>query len=231
LTTGGGWQDQCGGMYGGAKISKSEIGLPVKISTREIETPDGFLAKLNEHLMLIYTGRTRLARNLLQDVLRNWHSREARIIQTMTELVANAEKAADAIRNGDLAVIGDCLTKYGKQKVVMAPGSLPQSVKIFIKKAQNHIHGKVKDVEHYFTYQALVPSITVTYWACNLQSNTAAVSAGCSLAGAGGGGFLVAIAKSPDDRRHVEEIVNTSPELKEFKLYSSCVDRDGLVYQ
>jgi fucokinase len=194
LTTGGGWQDQCGGMYGGAKISKSEIGLPVKISTREIETPDGFLAKLNEHLMLIYTGRTRLARNLLQDVLRNWHSREARIIQTMTELVANAEKAADAIRNGDLAVIGDCLTKYGKQKVVMAPGSLPQSVKIFIKKAQNHIHG-------------------------------------CSLAGAGGGGFLVAIAKSPDDRRHVEEIVNTSPELKEFKLYSSCVDRDGLVYQ
>ncbi|CAI7999674.1 L-fucose kinase [Geodia barretti] len=194
LTTGGGWQDQCGGMYGGAKISKSEIGLPVKISTQEIETPDGFLAKLNEHLMLIYTGRTRLARNLLQDVLRNWHSREARIIQTMTELVANAEKAADAIRNGDLAVIGDCLTKYGKQKVVMAPGSLPQSVQIFIKKAQNHIHG-------------------------------------CSLAGAGGGGFLVAIAKSPDDRHRVEEIVNTSPELKEFKLYSSCVDRDGLVYQ
>ena len=36
LTTGGGWQDQCGGMYGGAKISKSGIGLPVKISTQEI---------------------------------------------------------------------------------------------------------------------------------------------------------------------------------------------------
>ena len=86
LTTGGGWQDQCGGMYGGAKISSSDIGLPVKISTQEIgmhvqrssgspvlgisvflsETPPGFLAKLSDHLMLIYTGRTRLARNLLQ---------------------------------------------------------------------------------------------------------------------------------------------------------------------
>ena len=94
---------------------------------------------------------------------------------------------------------------------VSLSGSLPQSVQIFIKKAQNHIHGKVKDMEHYFPHQALVPSITVTHWACNLQSNTAAVSAGCSLAGAGGGGFLVAIAKSPDDRHRVEEIVNTSP--------------------
>ena len=37
---------------------------------------------------------------VLQDVLRNWHSREARIIRTMSELVANAEKAADAFRNG-----------------------------------------------------------------------------------------------------------------------------------
>lgn len=36
LTTGGGWQDQCGGLYGGAKKSSSETGLPVKISTQKI---------------------------------------------------------------------------------------------------------------------------------------------------------------------------------------------------
>ena len=37
----------------------------------------------------------------LQDVLRNWHSREASIIQTMTDLVANAEEAAKAFRDGE----------------------------------------------------------------------------------------------------------------------------------
>lgn len=75
----------------------------------------------------------------VQDVLRNWHSREAKIIQTMTTLVANAEKAADAFRNGkimscdnlklywclgegDLTTIGDCLNKYRDQKLIMAPG-------------------------------------------------------------------------------------------------------------
>lgn len=36
LTTGGGWQDQCGGLYGGAKKSSSDTGLPVKISTQQI---------------------------------------------------------------------------------------------------------------------------------------------------------------------------------------------------
>ena len=36
LTTGGGWQDQCGGLYGGAKISRSDTGLPVKITTQQI---------------------------------------------------------------------------------------------------------------------------------------------------------------------------------------------------
>ena len=66
LTTGGGWQDQCGGFYGGAKISHSKRGLPVKITTEVIKVQPGFLQTLNEHLLLVYTGKTRLARNLLQ---------------------------------------------------------------------------------------------------------------------------------------------------------------------
>ena len=66
LTTGGGWQDQCGGLYGGAKRSQSRRGLPVKITTQQLQMPPGFADTLNEHLILVYTGKTRLARNLLQ---------------------------------------------------------------------------------------------------------------------------------------------------------------------
>ena len=66
LTTGGGWQDQCGGLYGGAKISESHKGLPVNITTRQLQMPPGFTDTLNKHLILVYTGKTRLARNLLQ---------------------------------------------------------------------------------------------------------------------------------------------------------------------
>ena len=66
LTTGGGWQDQCGGLYGGAKISESGKGLPVHVDTNQIQVPPGFMEKLSRHLLLVYTGKTRLARNLLQ---------------------------------------------------------------------------------------------------------------------------------------------------------------------
>ena len=38
LTTGGGWQDQCGGLYGGVKISHSQKQLPVHITTKQIGT-------------------------------------------------------------------------------------------------------------------------------------------------------------------------------------------------
>ena len=66
LTTGGGWQDQCGGLYGGAKISQSRRGLPVLITTKVIQMKPDFVDALNESLILVYTGKTRLARNLLQ---------------------------------------------------------------------------------------------------------------------------------------------------------------------
>jgi fucokinase len=193
LTTGGGWQDQCGGLYGGAKISRSDTGLPVKITTQQIATPAGFMGTLSDHLMLVYTGRTRLARNLLQDVLRNWHSREAKIVSTMTELVANAMKAVDAFKEGNLEILGECLNRYREQKLIMTPGCIPKSVKFFIEKAESYIHG-------------------------------------CSLTGAGGGGFLAAILRSPSDRHKVEEIVRSSPELRDFKLFSASVDDHGLAY-
>jgi len=50
----------------------------------------------------MYTGKTRLARNVLQDVLRNWHSRDAKIMKTMNDLIQNAKDSEEAIRKGKL---------------------------------------------------------------------------------------------------------------------------------
>nr|XP_042716174.1 L-fucose kinase isoform X5 [Chrysemys picta bellii] len=66
LTTGGGWQDQVGGLVPGIKIGRSKALLPLKVEVEQIPVPEGFPQTLNQHLLLIYTGKTRLARNLLQ---------------------------------------------------------------------------------------------------------------------------------------------------------------------
>lgn len=63
---GGGWQDQVGGLVPGIKIGRSKAQLPLRVEVEQILVPDGFTQTLNDHLLLVYTGKTRLARNLLQ---------------------------------------------------------------------------------------------------------------------------------------------------------------------
>lgn len=65
-TAGGGWQDQVGGLVPGIKIGRSEARLPLRVEVEEILVPEGFARILSNHLLLVYTGKTRLARNLLQ---------------------------------------------------------------------------------------------------------------------------------------------------------------------
>ena len=66
LTTGGGWQDQVGGLVGGVKVGHSAASLPLTVDIKELNISDDTLKCLNEHLLLVYTGKTRLAKNMLQ---------------------------------------------------------------------------------------------------------------------------------------------------------------------
>lgn len=69
LTTGGGWQDQVGGLSPGIKMGHSAAQLPLKVDIhRPVISPET-VKKFGEHLVLVYTGKTRLARNLLQVII------------------------------------------------------------------------------------------------------------------------------------------------------------------
>ena len=69
LTTGGGWQDQVGGLYPGIKVGTSENSLPLQVKSQPITLPEGFLEEIEKHLVVVFTGKTRLARNMLQVLL------------------------------------------------------------------------------------------------------------------------------------------------------------------
>ena len=66
LTTGGGWQDQIGGLKGGIYLGLSEAKLPLYVEPMDLKISQQRIQDFNSRLMLIYTGKTRLARNLLQ---------------------------------------------------------------------------------------------------------------------------------------------------------------------
>ncbi|KAK9516096.1 hypothetical protein VZT92_024055 [Zoarces viviparus] len=129
LTTGGGWQDQVGGLVGGVKVGRSRASLPLQVEVERLTPPDDFLVSLELHLLLVYTGKTRLARNLLQDVVRSWYSRLPSMVQNVQQLVANSEECVRACSEGSLSRLGGCLDRSWQQKKLMAPGCEPASVR------------------------------------------------------------------------------------------------------
>lgn len=142
LTTGGGWQDQVGGLMPGIKVGRSKAQLPLKVEVEEIAVPKGFIQKLNDHLLLVYTGKTRLARNLLQDVLRSWYARLPAVVQNAHSLVRQTEECAKAFRQGMIPLLGQYLTSYWEQKKRMAPGCEPLAVRRMMDVLAPYVHGQ-----------------------------------------------------------------------------------------
>ena len=128
LTTGGGWQDQVGGLLPGAKIARSPGRLPLRVDSTLIHTPAGFPDVFRRHVVVAFSGRARLARNLLQDVLRRWYARLPEIVATTDALVENAERARDAFARGDVLAVGACLREYWSHKKRMADGCEPPEI-------------------------------------------------------------------------------------------------------
>jgi galactokinase/mevalonate kinase-like predicted kinase len=101
LTTGGGWQDQIGGIVGGVKYIECTPGLwphPV------IHQLDPYLFEDREaHACwtLFYTGVTRLAKNILQEVVEQCHLNTPAYVFTMNHIRSLAVAARDAISRRD----------------------------------------------------------------------------------------------------------------------------------
>ncbi len=194
LTTGGGWQDQVGGLLPGIKRSWCPARVPVHVETEILELNDDFLSKLNQHIVLVYTGRARLARNLLQDVIRRWYARMPQTVQLADELVANAERMCEALTNSDLETVGTSLSRYYEQKKRMAGGVEPAVVSRILEVLHPHVHG-------------------------------------AALTGAGGGGFMLVIAKEPNAKENLKALLTADMDFGRTSFHDVEIDRNGLVIQ
>jgi galactokinase/mevalonate kinase-like predicted kinase len=121
LSTGGGFQDQVNGLIGGVKTVTSRAGqLPIELVIEPVTVDPVFKKRVDEHLILAFTGKTRLAKNILQNVLRRFARRTPEVVACMQGLVEGAQKASDAFTRGDLEALGQCLLAYYEQKKHMA---------------------------------------------------------------------------------------------------------------
>ena len=89
-----------------------------------------------------FLGKTRLARNLLQEVLRRWFSREPEMVANTRDLVENAATCAKSLVEGDMAKLGACMDKYWAQKKRMAPSCDPTVIHQAMEALQPHVYGQ-----------------------------------------------------------------------------------------
>lgn len=102
MSTGGGWQDQIGGMLSGIKMLTSTADLHQKVNVRRLNVPEDLLNELKDRFCLIYTGQRRLARNLLREVVGKYIGSDPTAIKVLDKIQDVAHNMAINLESGNL---------------------------------------------------------------------------------------------------------------------------------
>lgn len=127
LTTGGGWQDQAGALFPGVKLIETHPGLAQTPSVRFLPDPLIARAAASRRWMLYYTGLTRLAKNILAQIVLDMFlgAQETGIL--LEAIRRNARQAYDAIQTGDeLAVTRAIARSWRLNKLLDSGTSTPE---------------------------------------------------------------------------------------------------------
>lgn len=122
LTTGGGWQDQVGGLVGGIHLVRSAPGLPQQLHVQPATLDPQTSAELAARLVLVYTGQQRLAKNLLRTVMGRWMARDPEMTACLVGIGDLAEQMHTALQRGDVDTFGTLIGEHWRINQRMDPG-------------------------------------------------------------------------------------------------------------
>lgn len=146
LSSGGGWQDQAHGILPGIKTIESAPQLPLDMNIYPLELSEADTLEFEDKLLFAYTGKTRLAKNILQQVLRRWARRTNEIVETVQGLVDHSVAVRNSLESKSWDELGEKMYKAYRLKCVMAgegSGAEPESVTVFCSQMmqRNQIRG------------------------------------------------------------------------------------------
>jgi galactokinase/mevalonate kinase-like predicted kinase len=174
LTAGGGWQDQVGGVTGGVKFIETTPGLIQKPVMRWL--PNHFFSEsyANKQVLLYYTGLTRVAHDILGEIVRSMFLNSARHLGIIGEIGHNALFAADAIQRNDWNGLCEAIRRSWNLNQRLDAGTNPPQVQAILDRIGDH--------------------------ACAAK-----------LLGAGGGGYLLMLARDVEAASRIRSILSGNP--------------------
>ena len=128
LTTGGGWQDQFGGVLGGVKLLQTSKGFHQSPQVRWLPNDLWTQPEYKACHLLYYTGITRTAKSILAEIVRRMflnHGDELRLLREMKE---HTMDMYEAIQQNDFARMGMLVRKTWQQNQLLDSGTNPPAI-------------------------------------------------------------------------------------------------------
>ncbi|MEO8593444.1 MAG: bifunctional fucokinase/fucose-1-phosphate guanylyltransferase [Candidatus Solibacter sp.] len=191
MTTGGGWQDQTGGIFPGAKLTVTGPGLQQRIRVQPLLWTPQRQSEFEQLVVLYYTGIQRVARGLLRQVVGRYLARETACVQVLHSIKTLAMEMAYAMQDGEWDHLGRLLDRHWELNKTLDSNTANAPINGLLEAARPFLHG-------------------------------------AKLAGAGGGGFMIMLAKSPQAAAELQQFLLAHDPAAGGSVYSWSVASDGM---
>ncbi|MGN0846664.1 MAG: HigA family addiction module antitoxin [Kiritimatiellia bacterium] len=136
MCTGGGWQDQIGGLLPGVKIIETQPGFDQTPTCRPLPFAYAEEKDLAARCLLYFTGQKRMARNILNNVVDRYVSRAGDVLDIVDGLKAGAQRMADALEARDLDGFAAGVREYWSLKKRIDPGSTNPEIEALLARVE-----------------------------------------------------------------------------------------------
>ena len=142
MSTGGGWQDQVGGLTEGIKFITTKAGIQQHLRVEKVEMTEAAKQELKNRFALIYTGQRRLARNLLRDVVGGYIGNRPQSLSALNSMKAAAVLMRLALEQGDIDEFARLLNQHWDLSCQLDSGTTNTCIDQILLVCEDLIDGK-----------------------------------------------------------------------------------------
>ena len=128
LTTGGGWQDQFGGVLGGVKLLQTGRGFNQSPQVRWLPNDLWLQPEYRPCHLLYYTGITRTAKHILAEIVRGMFLNHGSELNMLREMKGHTMEMYEAIQCNDFQRMGRLVRRTWQQNQWLDSGTNPPAV-------------------------------------------------------------------------------------------------------
>lgn len=143
MGTGGGWQDQIGGLLPSIKCIYTDAGANQKFNIEKLNLSKSFIDEINNRYVLIYTGQRRLAKNLLRDIMNNYISYNSKTLNIIQEIKNKAVEMKKTLEEENLDAFSQLLNEHWELSKALDKGCTNVCINQILKACEDLICGQM----------------------------------------------------------------------------------------